>query len=86
MNAKPASQPVPWCWAGDRHAEFWQPAGRSRADSIAEGRRRWPQARPFWIAPAMRYTADDADELPSTWLVDSAKTECILPTVLPSTN
>jgi len=76
-RSSPASGYVPWCWTDRRDAEFWAPAGRSREQAIAEGRRRTEKGTAFWIAPTQRATKRERENYESRWLVDSAKSERI---------
>lgn len=57
--------------------EYWSPAGRSRAEAIAEGKRRGYKR--FWIAATRKMTADEKEEYDGSWIVDPSTEERILP-------
>ena len=69
---------APWAWTHERDMEYWNPVpGRSRAEAIAEGRRRG--YKKFWIAQCRRMTEAEKEEYDGSWIVDPSTEERILP-------
>jgi len=64
---------APWAWTHDPHVEYWNPAGRSRAEAIAEGKRQ--RHKIFWIAQTRRMTDAEKEEFDGSWMVDPATEE-----------
>jgi hypothetical protein len=57
--------------------EYWRPAGMSRTEAIAEGKRRGRKT--FWIAQTRRMTAAEKEEYDGSWIVDPTTQELISP-------
>src|SRR5574343_1508446 len=70
---------APWAWTHNHDMEYWPPAGRSRAEAIAEGKRRGYKT--FWIAQTRRMTEDEKEEYDGSWMVDLSTEESISPNV-----
>ena len=68
---------VPWAWTHSPDSEYWNPAGKSRDEAIAAGKRRGYSK--FWIAQTRKMTADEREEYDGTWIVDPTTHELITP-------
>ena len=68
---------APWAWTHNREMEYWHPAGKSRDEAIAAGKRHGRKT--FWIAQTRRMTEDEKEEYDGSWIVDPSTEERISP-------
>ncbi len=68
---------IPWAWTDFEDAEYWRPAGSSKADAIKAARGK--HSGVFFIAPCRRASKREREDLECDWMVDSTKTQRIKP-------